>query len=494
MAFNVIFYNFAKKDNSTAVPASGGTTYSCTLKDGCSITSPVIKLNLGPTSGDPIAYNYCYISNFNRYYFVSDWTSDKGMWYGSLNVDVLASFKTAIGNASEMIVRAASEYDGRIIDTMYPTMNEQSFASYSASLNPWWDETTGGIYIIGLLSYLAGSSMQGGVNYLALNPARMDTFMDLVFDVGPIDPNAPAVMDNTILAVRNVFTGISEQHARALAYLAENPYTDYIDSITWVPVTSTENAYNGFYLGPNYVDCMWQEVDIKSMYNFTWQLTTVPKHPQSATRGSYLNMGPYSEYSLFLPRAGTVDIDPVLLADYSVLTVELDIDPVTGQGLYRIYVGDGAYVKHMVQQIFVPIGVTVKIGRNKPVGQMATMFAGAVQAGFNTVAAAAQGQLNLGVVGAVANVVRESKAPAQGTIGDAGGYNGLFPGYPALQAHFMYVTDEDQAENGRPLMRIRTINTLSGYVKCQHGDIQVACTDTERASIRGFLEGGFFYE
>ena len=63
MAFNVVFYNFSKKENSTAVPASGGTTYSCTLKDGCSIINPVIKLSLGPASSVPIGFNYCQISS-----------------------------------------------------------------------------------------------------------------------------------------------------------------------------------------------------------------------------------------------------------------------------------------------------------------------------------------------------------------------------------------------------------------------------------------------
>lgn len=496
MAFNVTFYNFSKKSNSTAVPASGGTTYSCTLKDGCSIINPVIKLNLGPTSDTPVSFDYCRIQDFNRYYFVNDWTSDKGMWYANLSVDVLASFKTSIGSASELILRSSDEYDGRVTDTFYPTMNEQAFYSRDGSANFWWNDQYAGTFVLGLLSYVGSGSVQGGVNYVSMNGTQFGEFMDRVFSYSQIDYNDRAAMDSATETISNIFV-ISETQARSLAYLAENPYTDYIDSITWLPGTIPyATSATGLYLGSNWLNAQtYGAFDVKKTVDKTWSTSSIPKHPQAATRGAYLNLSPYSNYQLVLPRQGVVPIDPVSIGDYDTLTVDLHIDPITGQGLYQIYAGDGAQVKHLINQCYVPIGVTVKIGRNKPVGTSLNMALEAAGMVTNIAKDLITGQgFNPQNLSGVASIMREMKSPGSGTIGDSGGYCGLFPGYPVLQSQHLYVTDEDNDHNGRPLMKIRQISDVPGYVQCAHGDISVACTDTERSEIKRHLETGFFYE
>ena len=71
----VLFYNHAKRSNSTKLP-TGGTEIACVLKDECSVTSPVLELK---TDGYP-TYNYAYISDFDRYYYVSDWKFNRGVW------------------------------------------------------------------------------------------------------------------------------------------------------------------------------------------------------------------------------------------------------------------------------------------------------------------------------------------------------------------------------------------------------------------------------
>ena len=37
MAISVIFYHFAKRENSTLRPTASGTAFNCTLKDDCGI-------------------------------------------------------------------------------------------------------------------------------------------------------------------------------------------------------------------------------------------------------------------------------------------------------------------------------------------------------------------------------------------------------------------------------------------------------------------------
>ena len=66
---NVIFYSHLKRSNSTKLP-SGGTEIACVLKDDCSVISPVLEIKTA-TLPD---YNYAYIPDFGRYYYVNDWS------------------------------------------------------------------------------------------------------------------------------------------------------------------------------------------------------------------------------------------------------------------------------------------------------------------------------------------------------------------------------------------------------------------------------------
>lgn len=67
--------------------------FSGTLREETSVISPVILMELENPSG----YNYAYIPEFGRYYFISDMVSvRKGLWRISMKVDVLESFKNYI--------------------------------------------------------------------------------------------------------------------------------------------------------------------------------------------------------------------------------------------------------------------------------------------------------------------------------------------------------------------------------------------------------------
>ena len=78
MAITVKLYHFEKRENSTKRPSDSGTSYSCTMIDETSLMTPTFKLELG---SNPIGKNYCYVDDFNRYYFITDVTTSQGFWY-----------------------------------------------------------------------------------------------------------------------------------------------------------------------------------------------------------------------------------------------------------------------------------------------------------------------------------------------------------------------------------------------------------------------------
>ena len=95
---NITYWTgYSKKKNSTAQPTSG-TDATVYLKDNCSILNPVFDCQ-----GVPDSVNYIYVSDFWRYYFVSDvvhMTADRIEIHCS--VDVLATYKSQIGGIRPM--------------------------------------------------------------------------------------------------------------------------------------------------------------------------------------------------------------------------------------------------------------------------------------------------------------------------------------------------------------------------------------------------------
>ena len=133
MAISATFYKNDKKVNSTKLPVSSpdDITLSVELKDVVNLFTPslIISTDTFVSGGhiiNPMKWNYCYLPDFERYYFVRSWSWVLGRWECSLEVDVMASFKTEIGNTSAFVLRAASQCDPDLIDTKYPTETQIS--------------------------------------------------------------------------------------------------------------------------------------------------------------------------------------------------------------------------------------------------------------------------------------------------------------------------------------------------------------------------------
>ena len=81
------------EQNKLGKSLSNLNVFSGSLKDETSVTNPVIMMELE----NPTGFNYAYIPEFGRYYFIDDMVSVRtGLWKISMKVDVLESFKNSI--------------------------------------------------------------------------------------------------------------------------------------------------------------------------------------------------------------------------------------------------------------------------------------------------------------------------------------------------------------------------------------------------------------
>lgn len=90
-------------DITLYVTGSEPNAISKTLQSGVELTgslrgeSSVINPNILVEIENPSQYNYCYIPEFNRYYFISDMVSVRtNLWRLQCVVDVLMSFQSQI--------------------------------------------------------------------------------------------------------------------------------------------------------------------------------------------------------------------------------------------------------------------------------------------------------------------------------------------------------------------------------------------------------------
>ena len=121
MAITATFYSFAKRENSTKKPSGNGYVVNVLLKEPCDLERPTIEVH----DQNILAYNYCYLSLTNRYYFVDGRESIANNTYIiTLTEDYAASHIDAVRGQNVYAVMSSYAYEPSIDDTRcVPTEN-----------------------------------------------------------------------------------------------------------------------------------------------------------------------------------------------------------------------------------------------------------------------------------------------------------------------------------------------------------------------------------
>lgn len=90
---DVKFYHTNSPNNKLGKTLSDENIISCAFKGNCDILNPIIVVK----SDSFFDYNYCYIEQFKRYYFINDVEIlPNNVYTLTLKVDVLDSYKDSI--------------------------------------------------------------------------------------------------------------------------------------------------------------------------------------------------------------------------------------------------------------------------------------------------------------------------------------------------------------------------------------------------------------
>ena len=466
---SVTLYEFKKRENSTKRPDSSATqrTHNAVLKTPTSLLRPEISFDFGLT-GNPSFYNYAYISDLgNRYYFIRDWTVSEGhIWTAHMEVDVLASWKASIGASTQYVTRSSFSSDGSIVDGLYPAKGDVTLRAESTSIWPTVTAISGGSYVVGIVNNSADAI--GAVAYYVFSEAKFRAFM--AYLMGDVS-----------------WTGQITEISADLLKVLFNPM-QYITSAMWYP----DNAPAGEKVTS--IPFGWWNLQVSAAKLKTSGVLpsaaniTIPKHPQAATRGKYLNAAPFSQYTFDSRVWGIIPIDTTSIINEEALSMSYTVDYTTGIADMYLKAGLSDYAIAVRRgQYGVPVQIA-QIGQNY-LNMALTSVNGAANVAtklFNPVGAITAGANMIGDM-INASMPEFATSGSNGTVAN-------FTSAPTLYAKFLPVVSDDNDDRGRPYCKKVQLSTLSGYQVIADPDLAIAGTSEENREIKNYLAGGYFYE
>jgi len=457
--------SFSKKKNSTKQPSSG-TDATVYLKEPCGIVSPVFVCHSIPESVK-------YIQAWGRYYFVSEVTHKGSDIEISCVSDPMATFKSNIASLYADVEYTSASTNTDITDPRNrPTNNVSSTVTTLLDLGSYGFTLSGG-YILGIVS-------NQGFNYYYLTQAMFDTMCNNLLDLDSINN-----INNTFFDVANC-----------------------IVSCTWTPYTPDYGALTALTIGHG---TGITSLGIGNGYKLTQRTELITPTASAISFPSdqwgydfsYLDVEPYTQGTLYLPFVGLVPLDLDVVAQNKSILFNIALDQIACEIAYKIMRPSGEVIA-TYQGAY---GSTVPIaaqGSSTDIKQSLAPFI-ALGGAASAVAGAATGNYRMaaGGLGAELGALGLSlKAPQLHTQVN-GSLSSTVASRLGLAIRATVVTkipteisidSAFKAVSGMPYFKGATISSLSGYIKCNGASIDISGFDSDRDTINGYLNSGFYYE
>jgi len=519
--FNIVLYKFNKRPNSTALPSrtTVSRTFSCAMKTITSVITPMVEISDTRGNNDIPLFNYAYISDFQRYYFIEDVRFDLGVWTLFLRCDVLATYEEDIYNSRQYILRSASNFNPDLIDTLYNTYidSTSNYSKITPAGDPevfnkssgQWVSTSSyfnrsisdGAFCIGVV----GNNLTG-VSYYIMPAPSFKILLNEAFNVVP-----------------STMTDVSSGIAQAIF----NPL-QYVTYCRWfpnLPLSGNLGAMvRSIYFGSQQVSfpsvdtfCYQVDANMIEEYRFTMNL---PKHPQ-ASDYPYLNLSPFSELSLYFQPFGVIPLDTTKVYAAAQVEVNWKVDYCTGACELQIFalsrdLNDDPLVYSESSQIGVNIPISSlvmdwKVGlglsalqwvRTKAEGMSGgaplTAF-GNANRNMNDVRASIESSTpsdNTDLLSTIMDTLGASLGQVS-TKGSSGSFIAYNLGKPYIFAFFMNQTTHFPERFGQPCCKTLRLDNLTGFVICSNASISFAIknpTVDEQNAICSMLNTGVYLE
>ena len=409
---------------------------------------------------------------------------------------------------SEYVLRSSYEADGRITDDAYIAKAEVN--THMTMLPEFFVRVmTGGFYIIGIVGK-ESTATQGAITYYQMDASEMARLRAYLL-------SDTFLTDQGLVNLANFIPA----DATKVIY---NPY-QYIVSCMWFPLPMSAIDSN-FKTQVSAIDFGWwntgtgfsaYRLDANVPYYTRTEDISLTVHPQ-ISRGEYMNHSPYTSRVLRMSPFSEIQLPDSYFDTGDVLRIEFQCEFISGMGnlvLHAMsYNGETYSERMLITRLTQKIGVDIQLAQvgtdyfgaytqnlsdtnyqwDHSWGQLGSVdlssFTGAAKSGFNIGANIAKADAYK--TAAMGNYLK-AKAPQLLTAGSNGSMLSLAQNNYLCETFYIAV-DDDPAQLGKPLCKVKTLNTIPGYILVMTPDVSLACFEVERTLIAEFLTTGFFYE
>lgn len=503
MSFQVKLYEFQKRHNSTRRPEGAEWGINGVLREGSSLITPTISFafatDFSPMSNNiNLKFNYAYVAKFARYYWITDWTYEGGLWHATMKVDVLASFRPEILAAQHLFVAYQSRFANTDLVDPRMSMSMRPFIEKSSEIFDKLGQTfqTGGVIVVmctGNNSTCAFAMTESDIKTLMNNVINWwtTTFTDPASSY-PGNPN-----DSWPVALWNALVGSVTWWKKVIVQLFSNgDASANIRSAVQLPfdIQDVNGTSQMVYLGQYDTGLTAKRVTSRIIYDqvelsIPWRFS------------DWRNNEPYTEIFLYIPWVGNIKMPNSILIGNTVLRVNVQVDVMSGDAVFTVYV-EPAHV--VVGTYSVNIGAGYPIGMsNVNAGQVVTGITGAAAAIAGAVATGGTSAAIAGTAGAISGIAA-ANSPTSSCIGGGGGGAALgFEGAACVVAVISHTTvtepnnPDDVSTIGVPYMKCAdaSLSTYEGgYVETRGAAVSGNMTATEHAEINALLDSGVYLE
>lgn len=445
---DIILFHFSKRKNSTKRPEGQGTSVPCLLKSDTTFQNPVFKLKLSLDN----ALQYNYLKWADHYYFINSSISlNNDMVEISASEDVLATYRTEIGNYTCFIERS-SKQTTLANDSMYVPTNDWVLTTRNVShREKIMTQTYSQQYIIRVVS-------KTGVASYYIHGTQLNALLDYMYT----ESNFADVITD------------------AVTKLMFDPFK-YIVDLKWVPFIESafkNNKVEAIQLGFWNSGVMAKRIDEDTVVNFSYSFAF--DNPLYAISDFRYYSPSFSAYFIKLPFIGVVALNPYKIDESVNALYQFDAT----SGLCNVFLQSKKVVFASYQfQLSVP----VQIGyASANVAQLTTSAVSLVSAGL---------QGNIQGISAGIDVARSITAPEVSMLGTIGNISNILNNQILeFNSYACTSLDPDGASEGYVDGNVRVISSLNGFVKCRDASIQVAGFEGDQDQVNSYLNSGFYFE
>lgn len=479
MSLTLTLYKFSKRQNSTAVPPSGGTEVSIDLKDQTQILTPTFILHWTEYP------DYNYAEFMGRYYFISTIESIRNdIWALSCSVDLLATYKSEILSTSAFVAydtAANTEITDRRLSTKTTAVRAENAG------NAWDYLGKGFCVMLNVVGQSACATYAVDLSVAAamLDATTMNNWLDSILE--PVDPDDPPqdwtekLADAITNAFRQLVSSGSAADCIKSAFILPVPYSLISGSETDIYLGQFNTHVRGKLRtsrgiqDASYVAIPWQTAD--------WRRNA-----------------PYTEIYLYIPFIGVISFPASGLIGASGFYVDAAFDETAGDAVFTVAIDAIAAgsAQKVVGQYTTNMSANYAIGSSNitPKQLMTAIGSGAVAVGaaIATGGAAAVAAGTAGIMGEF-----NSAQPIPSSVGGAGGgaVLALFGYVPRCMVIFHdtnVAPDSVSAVIGTPTNEVKALSGLSGYVETRCASVSGDMLESERTQINKLLDGGIYIE